>query len=509
VSYRVVTTPLAPGASLPVEREGGFPTALLSACLVAPGHEGLLDRLRDPRVLAVTTGQQPALFTGPLYTVHKALSAAALARTLQARWDRPVVPIFWIAGDDHDYAEANTAAWIDAHGAVEEASLPPRAADAPMRPLYREPLDPAIGELLDRLDGSLPASAFHAPTMAWLRRHYRPGATISAAFGDALAELLAPFGIVCLDSTHPAFKRAAAPLLLRALSSAAALDEALKGRAAELASAGREPGVAVGDGASLVMLEGMAGRDRLVTAGKEFVTRRGQERHTLGALQEIAEAQPERLSANVLLRPVVESALLPTVAYAAGPGEIRYLALTAPVYAALGVTRQAPMPRWSGVLVPASVDRTLEKFHLNLDDLAEPVSMLLARVVRARLPDDAATDLSALRATLADRYDAVRTTAAAIDPTLVRAVTGRRDRALAEVDRIERRLVTHLRRRMDVELGQLTRAHDVIFPHGTPQERVLGAPSFLAAWGPSVLDAALGAASNWYRNALEGGAGLA
>jgi uncharacterized protein YllA (UPF0747 family) len=167
------------------------------------------------------------------------------------------------------------------------------------------------------------------------------------------------------------------------------------------------------------------------------------------------------------------------------------------------------MPRWSGVLVPASVDRTLEKFHLNLDDLAEPVSMLLARVVRARLPDDAATDLSALRATLADRYDAVRTTAAAIDPTLVRAVTGRRDRALAEVDRIERRLVTHLRRRMDVELGQLTRAHDVIFPHGTPQERVLGAPSFLAAWGPSVLDAALGAASNWYRNALEGGAGLA
>lgn len=491
---------------MPAVRAGGFPAALLEACLAVPGHEAALDRLREPDVLAVTTGQQPALLSGPLYTVHKALSAAALARELEARWRRPVVPIFWVAGDDHDYAEANTAAWIGADGALERASLSGRPVDAPMQPLYRERLGSDIEALLRHADASLPPSDFHAATLEWLRRHYREGATFAGAFGGALAELLAPYGVVCLDSTHAACKRLAAPHLLRALRAAAPLDQALAARAAQLAAAGRDPGVAVGGGATLVMIEGAAGRDRLVGSGTSFVTRRGQESFTIGELEAIAAREPERLSANVLLRPAIESALLPTVAYAAGPGELRYLALTPPVYAQMEIARQIPVPRWSGMVVSARVDRALEKFQLTLDDLTQPVAVLEARIVRARLPAEADTNLAELRTTLGERYNAVRDTAGRIDPTLVRMVEARRERALAGVDRIERKLVAHLRRRMEVELRQLTVAHDAILPDGAPQERVLGAPSFLARHGTAVLDAAFGAATDWYRAALEGGA---
>lgn len=506
MSFRIVTTPLAATAPLPAEREGGFPSELLAACIRVPGHDALVARLTDPRVLAVTTGQQPALLTGPMYTVHKALSAAALARELERRWSRPVVPIFWIAGDDHDFAEANQAAWLAADGSLERGSLAARDASAPMRPLYREPLGADIAALLARLDASLPPSEFHQSTMDWLGRHYRSGATVAGAFAGALAELLAPFGIVCLDSTHPAFKRAAAPLLMRALTEARALESALGRQAAALTAEGRDAGVALGGGATLVMIEDSAGRDRLVMSDGAFITRRGQERYTLAALQQIADREPERLSANVLLRPAIESALLPTVAYAAGPGELRYLALTPPVYHGLGITRQTPVPRWSGLTVSAGVDRTLAKFGLGLDDLAQPVPVLEARVVRARLPAEADADLTGLRAVLGERYDAVSATAASIDPTLVRMVAARRERALAGVDRVERKLVTHLRRRMEVELRQLARAHDAVFPDGEPQERVLVAPSFLAAFGPGVLQAGLAAASDWYRGALESGA---
>jgi bacillithiol biosynthesis cysteine-adding enzyme BshC len=503
LTFRIVTTPLASHVPLPVERQGGFPAALLAACVRVPGHDALLDRLLDPQVLVVTTGQQPALFAGPMYTVHKALSAAALAQELERRWKRPVVPLFWIAGDDHDYAEANKAAWLSGGGEVEHGSLAPRDPSAPMRSLYREPLGPDIEELTARLDASLPESEFHAPTMEWVRRHYRNGATISAAFGRALAEILAPFGIVCLDSTHPDFKRAAAPHLLRALALAEELEAGLARRSAELVAGGQDPGVAVGGGATLVMIDGAAGRDRLVRSGGEFVARRSQERFTLSALETVAAREPDRLSANVLLRPAVESALLPTVAYAAGPGELRYLALTPPVYERLGLLRQTPVPRWSGMTVPAPVDRALEKFGLHLGDLAEPVAVLEAKVVRGRLPREAEADLAALRNLLAERYDAVGVTAARIDPTLVRSVGGRRERALAEVDHIERKLVTHLRRRMAVELRQLARAHDAVFPDGAPQERVLVVPSLLAAHGPGLLEALLSAASGWYRGALE------
>ena len=109
---RIVPTPIATPAAWPTPLPGGFDPALAPAILAGPGQESLRARLAEPDVLVVTTGQQPALFTGPLYAVHKALSAAALARVLSARWSRPVVPLFWVAGDDHDYAEANHAAWL-------------------------------------------------------------------------------------------------------------------------------------------------------------------------------------------------------------------------------------------------------------------------------------------------------------------------------------------------------------------------------------------------------------
>ena len=153
-------------------------------------------------MLAVTTGQQPALFTGPLYTIHKALSAAALAAVLEQQWGRPVVPLFWVAGDDHDFAEASHAEWLGQDGGVTGASLPPRAPDAPLTPMYRELLGPGVVEAFAALERDLPPSEFREPTLDWIRRHFRPEATVAAAYARALAELLAPLGVLVFDSTH-------------------------------------------------------------------------------------------------------------------------------------------------------------------------------------------------------------------------------------------------------------------------------------------------------------------
>ncbi|MBA3658970.1 MAG: bacillithiol biosynthesis BshC, partial [Gemmatimonadales bacterium] len=343
MTLRLVSTPLPMELRMPVPRQGGLDPALLAACISAPRIGPTIERLRDPSVLAVTTGQQPGLFTGPLYTIYKALSAAALAAELERRWQRPVVPIFWVAGDDHDFAEASRATWIAGDGGLMTGALPPRPPDAPLTPMYRQPLGAAIEDVLRQLGESLPASEFREATLDWLRRYWVPDATVAAAFAGSLAELLAPAGIVCIESSHPAVKRATAPLLIRALEQAGPLDAALGALATGWRAAGHEPAVALGDGASLVMLEGPAGRDRLIVDGDGFASRRGRERLELQELRGIAAREPERLSPNVLLRPVVESALLPTVAYVAGPGEMAYLELTSPVYDELGVARQLPV----------------------------------------------------------------------------------------------------------------------------------------------------------------------
>lgn len=500
---RYVATPIGRPA-VPAPRTDTFDPGLLDACVRLPEIEAQLERLREPGTLVVTTGQQPGLFTGPLYTIHKALSAAALARVLARHWDRPVVPVFWMAGDDHDFAEASRATWQTGDGGLRDVALPARAPDAPLTPMSQELLGAEVDACLALLADDLPASEFRDETLEWLRRHYRPDATVAAAYGGALAELLAPSGVVVLDSTHSTVKARAAEHLLAALEGDEALERALARRAAELERAGADPGVALGDGATLVMVEAAAGRDRLVRDGDGYLTRRSRERFDRQTLRALAREEPGRLSPNVLLRPVVESALLPTVAYVAGPGELRYLALTGPVYDALGVPRQTPLPRWSGLLVEPRVDRVLAKFGIGLADLLEPEGALESRLVRSQLPADAIAALAALRESIAARYDEITRSAIAIDPTMERPVRSAKHQALASSHDIEKRLVQHLKRRQETELGQLARARSSVLPHGKPQERVLTVAPFLARYGPALLTELADAIHEWYAGALEG-----
>ena len=498
-----VATPLAAPLAAPPPREGGVDPALLPAFVVPSGHEALLERLRAPDAVVVTTGQQPALFTGPLYTIHKALSAAALAGILEERWSRPVVPVFWVAGDDHDFAEANHAWWISTDGAVAGAALPQPPPEAPLKPMYRALLGPAVVDALAALERDLPPSEFRGDTLAWLSRHFRPDATVAASYRDALAELLAPLGVVMFDSTHPVVKRAAAPLLLQALRDSAELEADLAALAEQLAAVGTDSGMTIGVGATLVMLDCRLGRDRLLHQGDSFTTRRGKATHTMAELEALAAKEPYRFSPNVLLRPVVESALLPTVAYLGGPGELRYLALTPPIYQRLRVVRQQPLPRWSGVLVEPRVTRVLEKFGVQLDELMQPAGPLEARLVRSQLPADLMAALASVRAAIESGYDVVAGGAGDIDPTLTKAVQGVRHHALAGSHDIERKLVQHLKRREETELGQLARARTAVWPQGKPQERLLSIPPFLARYGPGLLTELRRAIREWYQEALE------
>lgn len=506
MSLRFVATPLEHPLETPEPRAGAAPAAinaLAPAFLPSATREAQLARLRTPGALVVTTGQQPGLFTGPLYTIHKALSAAALASLLEERWSRPVVPVFWLAGDDHDFAEASTAAWIAADGSVATVSLSPRPPEAPLTPMYRTLLGADVGPALDALAAGLPASEFRDATLAWLERHYRPEATVAASYGGAMAELLGPLGILMFDSTHPAAKRAAAPYLVQALHEARALDDDLDRWAESRGVTARTSGITVGDGAALVMVEASLGRDRLVQDGDQFVTRRSRERFDLPAIERVAADEPTRLSPNVLLRPVVESALLPTVAYLGGPGELRYLALTPPIYDRLGIAQQRPLPRWSGVIVEPRVDRVLEKFGVTLADLFTPPGALEARLVRSQLPAEAVEALDRLRRALEDGYGVLERAATEIDPTLARPTQAVRQQALGGTQDIEKKLVQHLKRRQETELGQLARARTALVPNGKPQERVLTVAPFLARFGPGLLLELTDAFQAWYRAALE------
>lgn len=505
MTVRFESTPLAASTfSDPVpladRRRVAFRPELADAMLAHGSASEQLARLVGG-ALCVTTGQQPGLLTGPLFTVYKALTAVALADALSDRLGEPVIPVFWVAGDDHDLAEANHVHFLTRENDVRRVTLRDRDPEAPLTPLYREPLGAEVNAVVAAIAGDAPDTEFRSDVLRWLERHYRPEADFATAFAGALAELLGRFGLVVLQPTHPAAKRAMAPLLIDTLRAATALDRDLDARAAELRAEGRAAPVPVGDGATGVMVEGRLGRDRLVLDGGTFVARRSGEAWPLDRLERVAAEHPERLSPNVLLRPAVEAALLPTVAYVGGPGELAYLPQTEPNYRLLGVNPQHPFPRWSARLVEQRVTKVLAKYGIAADDLLR--SDLETALIRGDMPDDVRAPLAGLRTTLGEQYQRLQDAATGIDPTLKKPVQSARNSALAALTDLEKRIVAHLKKQNEIVVQQVGKARNSIYPGGQPQERVFTVAPYLIRYGMGLLDAALDDARAHVRRVLE------
>ena len=468
---RIVPTPIA---ALELPTQPATPrrvaASVLGAVLPGPGR----DKLAGGEVLAVTTGQQPGLFTGPLYTIYKALSVIALARRLERDRGVRVVPVFWVAGDDHDFAEANHATFLNTGGDLARIVLRERPAEAPLLPLARERGGDEIRAALQQLKAGTPDTEFKTDVLRWLETAYRPEATLADACAEALNALLGSQGLAVFRAHDRGAKQAAAPWVLRGLDHTLA------------------------DGYTPVFVEAAQGRDRLEPNGDAYRTRRSGERFTRADLAGVAREAPERLSPNVLLRPVIEAALLPTVAYAGGPAELKYLPEAAPLYQSLGVAPQAPVPRWSGVMVEGRVEKLMERHRLDLTAFAGQPGELEARLVRDELPPEAVATLTTLRQGIEEQYGRLLESVTKIDPTLERTVQSARNAALSGAQAIEKKLIASLKRlEGETLVRQIARARAVVYPEGQPQERVLTLASFLIRYGPGLLDALAREVARW------------
>ena len=446
-----------------------------------------LELLVSGEALCVTTGQQPGLFLGPLYTVYKALSAVAVAERFQTILGKPVVPLFWVAGDDHDFAEGNNTNFLNGEGQLEKLVLRQRAPEDPSLPLYREPVGSEIDRLLPALTDLLPPSEFRDPILAEFAEAYRADTNLAEAFGDALANLLGDFGMPVFMPTAPSAKKHQVATLLRALENAGKLDGELAIKAAAMEREGMKVPVAVGDGATLVMLEAQLGRDRLIIDGDGFKTRRSEEHFSLGDLEAIAKTEPCRLSANVLLRPVLEAELFPTIAYVGGAGELAYFPQSEPVYEILGVAPQAKLPRWSARVMEKKIRKVLLKYSITVEDLEGNVGELETKLAGEDVPSELKAALSSLRSDVSQRYGVIGSVAVTIDPTLKKSVESAKNQTLATAREVEKKIVSHIKQQNETMVRQIGRARAELFPGGEPQERVLNLLPFLTRYGKQFL----------------------
>ena len=443
--------------------------------------------LGKPTTFAVVTGQQVGLFGGPMYTVFKTVTAVKLASRLKAQFpEYDFVPVFWLEGEDHDFAEVNTTAVLDAEQRVVKIDYLP-GGSMPERnpgPVGELVFDSSLTPVFSRLEADLPVTEFKEPLLARLRGCYREGQTFTRAFASWMNILFDEHGLVFLSPNDPRLKRLLSPMFTKEIEEFPATSQLVISRSAELEQTYHAQ---VKPKSLNLFLFHRGGRYLIEPRETDFSLRGTRHFLTRDELLQIARETPEQLSPNVVLRPIVQDLLLPTVAYVAGPSEVAYHAQLAPVYQHFGVVAPVIYPRASASFVEDRLRRAMEKYDLHLADFFEDHARLIARVV-AQISE---VNVDSMFGTAAQRMQEalseLRFGIREIDPTLLAALENVKSKTDSNLSVLKEKAHAAQARRNEVAVRQLERAVNGLLPDGSLQERTLSIAAFMNKYGPELV----------------------
>ena len=444
-----------------------------------------LSRFRNGAA-AVVTGQQVGLFGGPMFSIYKALSAVKLADEATAT-GIDAVPIFWLATYDHDLAEVNHVSMPGPDGLLRTLSTSSHSlAGAPVSEVrLGEEILPVVGEAASLLGDS--------EAMQILRDSYRPGESLGTAFARFYSRLFAPWGVIVLDASDPELHRVAVPIYRAAVEQAGEIADAVITRGKDLEAAGYHQQVKVTPSSVLLFTLQKGARTpiqrRSSDETSEFVIAGEAESEKLPAtelLHRIATT-PEKFSPNVLLRPVVEDFLLPTLAYTGGAAEAAYFAQAGAVYEKI-LGRVTPIvPRFSATLVEPKVQRWLRQYEISVLDALQGADALRRTLAERSLPSDLQSAFDRATESVEESFSSLRDSLAKLDPTLVEASQTGASKVRYQLDRLRERAMAAELRRSEVVSRHAEGLSQALYPEDALQERGIAGVYYVARHGTELL----------------------
>jgi bacillithiol biosynthesis cysteine-adding enzyme BshC len=445
-----------------------------------------IEALERGQACAVVTGQQVGLFSGPLYTIYKALTAIKLADRLSRNGPPACVPVFWLAADDHDLAEIDHIALLDKDERLEEirCAMPP---GRPRLPAAALALPPEISECLARLADLTRESEFKADVIAALSEAYRPGRGWVEAFARWMTRLFGSRGLIFVDPSHPRLKELGGEVFAREIAEGSASTPPALAASRILSDAGYESQVQMREGI-LGLFYAERERRSIQWDGRAFEIKDPRETRSKGDLLALAKEKPFLFSPNVLLRPIYQDTLLPTVAYVGGPGEIAYFAQMKGVYEAFGLPMPVIYPRKSLTVVERKIDRILAKYHLDVPDLWGGTDGVIRRLGESGVPESLARALSRAASRTEQDFESIVRDVAAFEPTLKESARLARGKMAQQFRFLEKKIVRAAKKHNDIAVGQVRKAGDHLYPKGHLQERVFNVVPYLLKYGPAFVD---------------------
>jgi len=447
-----------------------------------------IELLRSPETVAVVTGQQAGLFSGPLYTLYKALSAIREAEALRAAGHR-AVPVFWVATEDHDFEEVSKTFVIGRSGELAESVTEPKHCHENL-PVGYIKLDETIEGVVREHINSLMPTEFTNEVRSLLEASWKPHEYFGDAFGNLLTRLLGHHGLIILCPLHPKLKELASPIYVKAIERSSEIVDALRARSSELQADGYAAQVLIGEDYFPLFWQGSDDtRNALKKTEKgTFQTKDGAREFTLAELAEIAASDPTRFSPSVVLRSVVQDHILPTVCYFGGAAEIAYFAQSGEVYRLLDRPTTTILHRQSFTFVESKHAKTLRKYDLQLVDLFDGYEKLLPGIVESYLNTGSAGIFADVEERINAQLNRLDQDLSQIDATLAENLAKRRRKIIYHIGALRHKFHNVQVRKDEVIRHQLEAMFTALLPHKHLQERTLNITYFLNRYGLNFVD---------------------
>lgn len=442
-----------------------------------------IDALGNDNALAVVTGQQVGLFTGPLYTIYKTLTTLSLTEKLQAQYpDYVFVPVFWLEGEDHDYDEVGSVKMLNQANDLLTVTYDPGEKIRTGNPgaVGQIEFQESVGELFQILETNLAATEFHPRVMELFRVAYQKGMTFNRAFVHLMNDLLEDSGLVFFNPNDPQLKKLLAPVFRKELEHTPRTCQLVVDQSFEVE---KQYHAQIKPKPVNLFFFHNAGRYLIEPKASGFGLKNSRQQFTKDEILKLTDDKPELFSPNVVLRPICQDSLLPTIAYVAGPGELSYFAQLKSVYAEFNIPAPILYPRASATIIEEKVEKVFARYQLSLPDFFRDVELVKQRVAE----DSTAVKLEELfggtGGALTETLESLRTGLIRIDPTLAGALDTVRSKIDFQLETLRQKTVAAQKRQSEVALRQVEKAANHVFPGSNFQERELNILHFLNKYG--------------------------
>lgn len=441
-----------------------------------------IDRLQDPNSVVVIGGQQPGIFTGPLYTIHKIMTILTISQREEARLGVPVIPVFWIAGEDHDWDEVNHVYALSPNHTLQKMTLP-RHVQKRTSISHIPYIPQEVEQLLDRYFAFLPRTEYTADLRHQIHEAIYASSSYSHFFARLLVSLFGEEGLVLVDSADERLRAIEGDMFAQIISQNEEIAHDLQLRSEEVLRRGYTPQVESKiENANLFMyIDGE--RHAVKRHGEGFRLRHQNIVFSKDELIKKAHEEPQMFSCNVVTRPLMQEYLFPVLAFVGGPGEISYWALYRNIFHRLGMQMPIIVPRITITLMERHVQKLAEMYDLTFEQLIYELDRYKTLWLQNQDDYEVFPQFQKVKEEIAKLYAPLQQKLALIDPTLVKLSEKNLHILQDQVHYLERKTKQHMELKHDVVMKQFDRTKISILPNGHPQERVHNIFAFLNQYG--------------------------